>query len=70
MEQSFREQGKRGPAIAELGGKNPVIVSDAAALDDTSRASRWARSRSAAGSTLPRRACTSTKTSTTSSPTS
>jgi len=33
IEQSFRERGKRGPVIAELGGKNPVIVSDKADLD-------------------------------------
>jgi 1-pyrroline-5-carboxylate dehydrogenase len=33
IEQSFREQGKRGPVIAELGGKNPVIVSDAGEMD-------------------------------------
>ncbi|WP_435176453.1 aldehyde dehydrogenase family protein [Halorussus sp. AFM4] len=33
IERTFREQGKRGPVIAELGGKNPVIVSDAADLD-------------------------------------
>jgi len=32
IERSFRERGKRGPVIAELGGKNPVIVSDAADL--------------------------------------
>ncbi|UPV76717.1 aldehyde dehydrogenase family protein (plasmid) [Halorussus limi] len=33
IERTFREQGKRGPVIAELGGKNPVIVSDEADLD-------------------------------------
>jgi len=33
IETSFRERGKRGPVVAELGGKNPVIVSDAADLD-------------------------------------
>ena len=33
IEQTFIEQGKRGPVIAELGGKNPVIVSEAADLD-------------------------------------
>ncbi|MFC4447489.1 aldehyde dehydrogenase family protein [Halorussus aquaticus] len=33
IERAFREQGKRGPVIAELGGKNPVIVSDEADLD-------------------------------------
>jgi 1-pyrroline-5-carboxylate dehydrogenase len=33
IERTFREQGKRGPVIAELGGKNPVIVSDAADLE-------------------------------------
>jgi 1-pyrroline-5-carboxylate dehydrogenase len=34
IEETFRELGKRGPVIAELGGKNPVIVSDEADLDD------------------------------------
>jgi 1-pyrroline-5-carboxylate dehydrogenase len=33
IERSFREEGKRGPVIAELGGKNPVIVSDEADLE-------------------------------------
>ena len=33
IERTFQELGKRGPVIAELGGKNPVIVSDAADLD-------------------------------------
>jgi len=34
IQESFMELGKRGPVIAELGGKNPVIVSDEADLDD------------------------------------
>lgn len=34
IQKTFRELGKRGPVIAELGGKNPVIVSDTADLDD------------------------------------
>ncbi|WP_248910861.1 aldehyde dehydrogenase family protein [Halocatena marina] len=34
IEKTFREQGKRGPVIAELGGKNPVIVSNEAELND------------------------------------
>ncbi len=34
IQKTFFEQGKRGPVIAELGGKNPVIVSDEADLDD------------------------------------
>lgn len=33
IERTFQELGKRGPVIAELGGKNPVIVSDEADLD-------------------------------------
>jgi 1-pyrroline-5-carboxylate dehydrogenase len=33
IQKTFIEQGKRGPVIAELGGKNPVIVSDTADLD-------------------------------------
>lgn len=32
-EETFLEQGKRGPVIAELGGKNSVIVTDEADLD-------------------------------------
>lgn len=34
IQRTFLEEGKRGPVIAELGGKNPVIVSDSADLDD------------------------------------
>lgn len=34
IQETFSEQGKHGPVIAELGGKNPVIVSDTAELDD------------------------------------
>ncbi|WP_373189783.1 aldehyde dehydrogenase family protein, partial [Halolamina sp.] len=34
IQESFSELGKRGPVIAELGGKNPVIVTDGADLDD------------------------------------
>lgn len=34
IEETFMNLGKRGPVIAELGGKNPVIVSDEADLDD------------------------------------
>lgn len=34
IQKTFLELGKRGPIIAELGGKNPVIVSDEAELDD------------------------------------
>lgn len=34
IEETFREHGKRGPVIAELGGKNPVIVSNQADIDD------------------------------------
>jgi len=34
IQETFRELGKRGPVIAELGGKNPVIVSDTADIDD------------------------------------
>jgi 1-pyrroline-5-carboxylate dehydrogenase len=34
IERTFREWGKRGPVIAELGGKNPVIVSGTADIDD------------------------------------
>lgn len=34
IQRTFMEEGKRGPVIAELGGKNPVIVSDTADLDD------------------------------------
>jgi 1-pyrroline-5-carboxylate dehydrogenase len=34
IQETFRELGKRGPVIAELGGKNPVIVSDKSDLDD------------------------------------
>ncbi|GAD53022.1 delta-1-pyrroline-5-carboxylate dehydrogenase [Halarchaeum acidiphilum MH1-52-1] len=33
IRETFSEQGKHGPVIAELGGKNPVIVSDAADVD-------------------------------------
>lgn len=33
IQKTFLELGKRGPVIAELGGKNPVIVSDEAELD-------------------------------------
>lgn len=33
IRETFSERGKHGPVIAELGGKNPVIVSDAADLD-------------------------------------
>lgn len=33
IETTFMELGKRGPVIAELGGKNPVIVSSKAELD-------------------------------------
>jgi len=33
IQKTFIEQGKRGPVIAELGGKNPVIVSSTADLD-------------------------------------
>ncbi len=32
-QETFIEQGKRGPVIAELGGKNPVIVTENADLD-------------------------------------
>lgn len=34
IQKTFRELGKRGPVIAELGGKNPVIVSNESELDD------------------------------------
>jgi 1-pyrroline-5-carboxylate dehydrogenase len=34
IQETFFEQEKHGPVIAELGGKNPVIVSDSAKLDD------------------------------------
>ena len=34
IQETFRDLGKRGPVIAELGGKNPVIVSDTADIDD------------------------------------
>lgn len=34
IQETFMELGKRGPVIAELGGKNPVIVSDTAEVDD------------------------------------
>ncbi|GAB7095388.1 L-glutamate gamma-semialdehyde dehydrogenase [Halolamina litorea] len=34
IQETFSELGKRGPVIAELGGKNPVIVTDEADLDD------------------------------------
>jgi len=34
IQQTFMELGKRGPVIAELGGKNPVIVSDTADIDE------------------------------------
>lgn len=34
IQETFSEQGKHGPVIAELGGKNPVIVSDTANLED------------------------------------
>ena len=37
IQRTFMELGKRGPVIAELGGKNPVIVSDTADLDDAVR---------------------------------
>jgi len=30
IQRTFDELGKRGPVVAELGGKNPVIVSDSA----------------------------------------
>jgi len=33
IQQTFVDMGKRGPVIAELGGKNPVIVSEAADLE-------------------------------------
>ena len=33
IQETFSELGKRGPVIAELGGKNPVIVSDTADLE-------------------------------------
>ena len=33
IQETFMELGKRGPVIAELGGKNPVIVSDTADID-------------------------------------
>ncbi|WP_049972597.1 aldehyde dehydrogenase family protein [Haladaptatus cibarius] len=32
IQETFQEMGKRGPVVAELGGKNPVIVSDTADL--------------------------------------
>ncbi|PHQ37484.1 1-pyrroline-5-carboxylate dehydrogenase [Halorubrum persicum] len=34
IQETFMDLGKRGPVIAELGGKNPVIVSDTADVDD------------------------------------
>ncbi|SDY95744.1 aldehyde dehydrogenase family protein [Halopenitus persicus] len=34
IQKTFMDLGKRGPVIAELGGKNPVIVSDTADVDD------------------------------------
>ena len=34
IQETFSEHGKHGPVIAELGGKNPVIVSDTAELED------------------------------------
>lgn len=34
IQKTFFENGKRGPVVAELGGKNPVVVSDEADLDD------------------------------------
>lgn len=34
IQRTFMELGKRGPVIAELGGKNPVIVSSTANLDE------------------------------------
>jgi 1-pyrroline-5-carboxylate dehydrogenase len=34
IERTFRELGKRGPVIAELGGKNAVVVAASADLDD------------------------------------
>jgi len=34
IQETFRDLGKRGPVIAELGGKNPAIVSDTADIDD------------------------------------
>ncbi|MCD2205263.1 aldehyde dehydrogenase family protein [Halobacterium sp. KA-6] len=33
IQETFMELGKRGPVIAELGGKNPVIVSNTADID-------------------------------------
>ncbi|ESS10455.1 MAG: NAD-dependent aldehyde dehydrogenase [uncultured archaeon A07HR60] len=33
IQQTFLELGKRGPVIAELGGKNPVIVGDTATIE-------------------------------------
>ncbi|MFB6095621.1 MAG: aldehyde dehydrogenase family protein, partial [Halodesulfurarchaeum sp.] len=33
IQRTFAEEGKRGPVIAELGGKNPVIVSEQADLE-------------------------------------
>ncbi|MGB9954729.1 aldehyde dehydrogenase family protein (plasmid) [Haloarcula marismortui] len=34
IQETFMELGKRGPVIAELGGKNPVIVSETADIDE------------------------------------
>lgn len=33
IEETFRERGKRGPVVAELGGKNPVVVTSEANLE-------------------------------------
>jgi 1-pyrroline-5-carboxylate dehydrogenase len=33
IEEAFREKGKRGPVVAELGGKNPVVVTAEADLE-------------------------------------
>ncbi|MDZ7688874.1 MAG: aldehyde dehydrogenase family protein [Halobacteriales archaeon] len=33
LERKFRERGKRGPVVAELGGKNPVVVTAEADLE-------------------------------------
>jgi len=38
IQRTFDELGKRGPVVAELGGKNPVIVSDSA---DVSKGRLW-----------------------------
>lgn len=34
IEETFMQMGKRGPVIAELGGKNPVIVAESANIDE------------------------------------